>query len=109
VLALDDSALIMRVKFKSKPGHQFMIQRQVFRRLKELFDEKGLEFATRHVMVRLPDEPVPAEPKTDGQAPDASSARRVLSGGAAAAIAALAAEEEARKKALLEENDDAKS
>lgn len=109
VLALDDSALIMRVKFKSKPGHQFMIQRQVFRRLKELFDEKGLEFATRHVMVRLPDEPVPAEPKTGGQAPDASSARRVLSGGAAAAIAALAAEEEARKKALLEENDDAKS
>jgi len=71
VLALDDSALIMRVKFKSKPGHQFIIQRQVFRRLKELFGEKGLEFATRHVMVRLPDEPVPAEPKTEAK-------RRVL-------------------------------
>ena len=99
----------MRVKFKPKPGHQFMIQRQVFRRLKELFDEKGLEFATRHVMVCLQDEPVAAEPKTDGQARNASSSGRMLSGGAAAAIAALAAEEEARKKALLEENDDAKS
>ena len=57
VMSFDDSALIMRVKFKCKPGLQFIIQRQVFKRLKELFDEKGLEFATRHVNVRLPDEP----------------------------------------------------
>jgi len=57
VMSFDDSALIMRVKFKCKPGLQFVIQRQVFKRLKELFDEKGLEFATRHVNVRLPDEP----------------------------------------------------
>ena len=63
VLALDDSALIMRVKFKTKPGVQFVIQRQVFKRLKELFKEKGLEFATRHVMVRLPDEPIHEEPE----------------------------------------------
>jgi len=109
VLALADSALIRRVNFKSKPGQQFMIQRQVFRWLKELFDEKGLEFATRHVMVCLPDEPVAAEPKTDGQEPDASTAGRMLSGGAASAIASLAAAEEARKRVLLKEKDDAKS
>ena len=107
VLALDDSALIMRVKFKSKPGLQFMIQRQVYRRLKELFDEKGLEFATRHVMVRLPDEPVHEEPDKEGEAPSAAapSSKRVLSGAAAAAIASVIAEEEAKKKALQEEAD----
>ena len=67
VLALDDAGLIMRVKFKTKPGVQFVIQRQVFRRLKELFKEKGLEFATRDVMVRLPDEPIHEEPMPRGK------------------------------------------
>ena len=102
VLALDDSALIMRVKFKSKPGLQFMIQRQVYRRLKELFTKTGLEFATRHVMVRLPDEPIQEEPDKEGEAPGAASpsSKKVLSGAAAAAIASVIAEEEAKKKAL---------
>ena len=70
VLALDDAGLIMRVKFKTKPGVQFVIQRQVFKRLKELFKEKGLEFATRDVMVRLPDEPTRGE-QGQGEAPSA--------------------------------------
>ena len=102
VLALDDSALIMRVKFKSKPGLQFMIQRQVYRRLKELFDKAGLEFATRHVMVRLPDEPPYEEPVKEGKAPGAASpsSKKALSGAAAAAIASAITEEEAKKKAL---------
>jgi len=105
VLALDDSALIMRVKFKSKPGHQFMIQRQVYRRLKELFDKAGLEFATRHVMVRLPDEPLQEEPdkKAEAPIPAAPSSKTVLPGAAAAAIASVIAEEEAKKKKALEE------
>jgi small-conductance mechanosensitive channel len=56
VNAFDDSAFIVRVKFKTLPGMGSLIQRRFFKRLKELFDEQGLEFATRNVMVRLPDE-----------------------------------------------------
>lgn len=102
VSALDDSALIMRVKFKSKPGLQFMIQRQVYRRFKELFDEKGLEFATRHVMVGLPDEPIDEAPAKEGEASGAASpsSKKVLSEAAAAAIASVIAEAEAKMKAL---------
>ncbi len=103
VLALDDAGLVMRVKFKTKPGVQFVIQRQVFKRLKELFKEKGLEFATRDVMVRLPEEP-DKEGEAQGNA-SAASHRRVLSGAAAAAIASAIVEEEAKKKALAQETD----
>jgi small-conductance mechanosensitive channel len=106
VLALDDSALIMRVKFKSKPGLQFTIQRQVFRRLKELFDEKGLEFATRHVMVRLPDEAAPEKPIDGGELPPetkAGSKKGPLSAAAGAAIASALAQEEAQRK-LMQQN-----
>ena len=107
VLALDDAGLVMRVKFKTKPGVQFVIQRQVFKRLKELFKEKGLEFATRDVMVRLPDEPLHEEPDKEGKAPSAGSpsSRKVLSGAAAATIASVIAEEEAKKKALEAESE----
>ena len=107
VLALDDAGLVMRVKFKTKPGVQFVIQRQVFKRLKELFKEKGLEFATRDVMVRLPDEPLHEEPGKEGKAPSAGSpsSKKVLSGAAAAAIASVIAEEEAKKKALEAESE----
>jgi small-conductance mechanosensitive channel len=102
VNAFDDSALIVRIKFKTMPGMGSLIQRQVFKRLKELFDEQGLEFATRHVMVRLPDEPIHEEPVKDGEGPVAASAssKKLLSGAAAAAIASVIAEEEAKKKAL---------
>ncbi len=103
VLALDDAGLIMRVKFKTKPGVQFVIQRQVFRRLKELFKEKGIEFATRDVVVRLPDEPTSGKQGAEGEAPspDKTSAKRGgLSAAAGAAIGAALAEEEAKRKLL---------
>jgi small-conductance mechanosensitive channel len=108
VNAFDDSALIMRLKFKTKPGLGSPIQRQVFRRLKELFDEQGLEFATRHVMVRLPEESVHGEQHAEGEGQDSatpSSHKKVLSGAAAAAIALAIAEEEAKKKAMEQETE----
>ncbi len=109
VLALDDSALIMRVKFKSKPGLQFMIQRQVFRRLKELFDEKGLEFATRHVMVRLPEEAAPEKQSTGGESPPETkggSRKGPLSAAAGAAIASALAQEEAQRKLMQQDSEE---
>ncbi len=56
VRELDDSALVIRVKFKSVPGEQFILRREVFRRLQEGFKEKGIEFAARKVHVALPND-----------------------------------------------------
>jgi len=107
VMSFDDSALIIRVKFKSKPGMQFIIQRQVFKRLKELFEEKGLQFATRDVMVRLPDEPARANHAAGGEAPapPASSSAKGFSAAAGAAIAAILAEEAAKLKKKEDKTD----
>ena len=57
VRAMDDSAMIMRVKFKCIPGEQFIIRRQVFSRIRKAFKEKGIEFAHRNVTVYLPPQP----------------------------------------------------
>jgi small-conductance mechanosensitive channel len=83
VRELDDSAMVMRVKFKTVPGEQFVIRREVFRMMQEEFQENGIEFAHRNVTVYLP-------PGESGAAPD----KKFLEAGAAAAAAAQQAEEE---------------
>ncbi len=49
----DDSAMIMRVKFMTRPGDQFVVRKTVYARLRELFEREGIEFAHRVVSVRL--------------------------------------------------------
>jgi hypothetical protein len=108
VPAFEDSALIMRVKFRSKPGLQFLVQRQVFRRLQELFDDRGLEFATRHVQVRLPQDATSERHDVTGETPpvSATSSGKVgLSAAASAAIAMAIADEEAKKQQLEADKD----
>ena len=83
VRELDDSAMIMRVKFKTVPGEQFVIRREVFRMMQESFREQGIEFAHRNVTVYLP-------PGEEAGTPD----KKAIEAGAAAAIAAQQAEEE---------------
>jgi small-conductance mechanosensitive channel len=48
--------MIMRVKFKTIPGEQFIVRREVFRMMQESFREIGIEFAHRNVTVYLPPE-----------------------------------------------------
>jgi small-conductance mechanosensitive channel len=83
VRELDDSAMIMRVKFKTIPGEQFVIRREVFRMIQEMFAQHGIEFAHRNVTVYLPPD---EEKKAD--------AKKIAETGAAAAAAAAAQEEE---------------
>ncbi len=47
----DDSALVIRVKFKCKPRAQFVLRREVYHRLRNAFAANGLEFARRKVEV----------------------------------------------------------
>jgi small-conductance mechanosensitive channel len=85
VKELDDSAMIMRVKFKTIPGEQFVIRREVFRMIQESFRENGIEFAHRNVTVYLP----PGEEADEHD-------KKVIEAGAAAAAAAAQADADAK-------------
>ena len=54
VREMDDSAMIMRVKFVCVPGEQFVVRREVYRRIQEAFQKNGIEFAHRNVTVYFP-------------------------------------------------------
>jgi len=86
VKELDDSAMIMRLKFKTIPGEQFVIRREVFRMIQESFRDNGIEFAHRNVTVYLPPDESAGEPDK----------KATIAGAAAAAAAAQA--EEAKEK-----------
>ncbi|MEM7060174.1 MAG: mechanosensitive ion channel family protein [Pseudomonadota bacterium] len=47
----DDSALVMRVKFKCKPRAQFVLRREIYHRLRAVFAENDLRLARRKVEV----------------------------------------------------------
>jgi small-conductance mechanosensitive channel len=97
VREMDDSAMIMRVKYKTKPGDQFEIRKEVYRLMQEAFKEEGIDFAHRNVTVYMP-------PDTGSEASGGAAGaeeRSVESDGdirrqaaAAAALAAIQAEEE---------------
>ncbi len=56
----DDSAMIVRVKFMTKPGDQFVVRKTVYSKIRELFEREGIEFAHRMVSVRLDNADQPA-------------------------------------------------
>lgn len=56
VLQMDDSAMIMRIKFTTPPGEQFVMRKEVLRRLQEAFQANNIEFAHRNVTVYMPPE-----------------------------------------------------
>lgn len=53
VIEMQDSAMIIRVKFMTKPGDQWTIRKKVFHEIRELFEHEGIRFAHREVTVRL--------------------------------------------------------
>ena len=99
VREMDDSAMIMRIKFTTIPGQQFLVRREVYRRVQEAFRKAGIEFAHRNVTVYLPPETETAEPKEESESKDKPSTAIDQKRREAAAAAALAItqEEEAQK------------
>jgi moderate conductance mechanosensitive channel len=55
---MDDSAFIVRVKFMARPGEQFVLRREVFRRIQEAFAANGIRFAPRRVIVDTGSAPI---------------------------------------------------
>ena len=89
VYQMDDSALIIRVKFRTKPNDQFVLRRIVYARIQDAFQKAGIKFANRIVTVR-----VEGDPGT----PEYAAARQQAIG--AAALDALdSADAEAKKGA----------
>lgn len=57
VVEMEDSAMICRVKFMTRPGDQFLARRHVYTRIHELFAREGIQFANRQVTVRVENAP----------------------------------------------------
>ncbi len=57
VYKMEDSAMIVRVKFMTKPGDQFVTRKVVYAHIRELFEQEGIKFAHKEVTVRLAEEP----------------------------------------------------
>lgn len=55
VYSMEDSAMIIRVKFMTKPGDQFVTRKVVYAAVRKLFEAEGIKFAHREVTVRLAD------------------------------------------------------
>ncbi len=55
VQTAEDDALVIRMKFTSKPGKQWMIKRSAYRLVQEALAEKGIQFAPRQVTVHVPE------------------------------------------------------
>jgi moderate conductance mechanosensitive channel len=100
VRELDDSAMIMRLKFKSIPGEQFVIRREVYRMIQENFRDNGIEFAHRNVTVYLPpeDQDANAGDESAKGTPAGRPDKKIAEAAAAAGAAAIQAEEDAKKK-----------
>ena len=55
VYKMEDSAMIIRVKFMTKPGEQFVTRKVVYESIQDLFAREGIKFAHKEVTVRLAD------------------------------------------------------
>jgi small-conductance mechanosensitive channel len=81
VLQMEDSAMILRVKFMAKPGEQFVLRRELLHRIRAAFEQEGIQFASREVTVHV-----------TGDADDGKTKK------AAAAAARRALDDEAEQK-----------
>ena len=95
---MDDAAMVMRIKYKTRPGDQFIIRKEVYRLMQEAFQEAGIELnPQRNVTVYLPPEITQAARDAEGRLDP-----NVIQAGAAAALATQIAEEEKAKAQAAE-------
>jgi len=78
VYEITNSVMVIRVKFTAKPGKQFLIRREAYRRITEALNAKGIYYAHRKVIVDFPDE-------QKRKSLDEDTAKKIIEGGAAAA------------------------
>jgi small-conductance mechanosensitive channel len=96
VYEITNSVMVIRVKFTAKPGKQFLIKREAFRRITEALNAKGIYYAHRKVIVDFPE-----EAKVEGA--EGKTRQHALEAGAAAAITIQAEEEQQLKEKKAQE------
>ena len=52
---VNDVGIVIRGKFTTKPGGQWMIRREVYTEVQKAFKDNGIEFARKEVRVQIPD------------------------------------------------------
>ncbi len=77
VLEVDDYGLIIRAKFMSKPGRQFMIRKEAFVAVQNAFKEHGIEFARPEVRVVVDDDDDDEDELTANQQAAAGAAAKI--------------------------------
>ncbi|MGB5705443.1 MAG: mechanosensitive ion channel domain-containing protein [Arenicellales bacterium] len=55
-VAVTDVGIVVRGKFSTKPGDQWQIRKEVYKRVQKAFEQNGIEFARREVGVIMPDD-----------------------------------------------------
>ena len=50
--------MIIRVKFMTKPGDQWLVRKRVYEEIRALFAREGIRFAHREVTVRLAEDKI---------------------------------------------------
>ena len=66
----DDSALVIRLKFKCKPRAQFVLRRDIYHRMRVVFEEHGFKLARRKVEVVSSDGAALTEKEKAGALPE---------------------------------------
>lgn len=84
---ITNSVMVIRVKFTAKPGKQFVIKREAFRRITEALNAKGIYYAHRKVIVDFPEE-------RKDETVDTQTKEKALEAGAAAAVASEAEQQQ---------------
>ncbi len=99
VMRVEESALIIRMKFTSKPGEQWVIRREAYRRVRDALSEANIHFAHREVRVLLPENKETSADRTE-------NGTHPLLAGAGGAATALLASELAKQDKIDEGGDD---
>ena len=60
-IEMPDSEMIIRVKFMTKPGDQWLVRKKVYEEIRALFARQDIHFAHRRVTVRSEERPVGEE------------------------------------------------
>lgn len=55
VYMMEDSAMIIRIKFMTRPGDQWTTRKLVYQEIRALFEKEGIKFAHKEVTVRIPE------------------------------------------------------
>jgi small-conductance mechanosensitive channel len=56
-----DVGIVIRGKFSTVPGGQFIIRKEVYSRVQKAFEANGIEFARKEVRVSMPGQMKPEE------------------------------------------------